>query len=390
MLKRILVNRVTRLAIKLVICCLLLLIFLLDTSFLTVFPHAVDLSNNQAGLVAQFDDGSIETRCVQFSEESISGYELLVRSEIPFVAAFSSLGAAICKIREDGCSQDNCFCQSPPDYWSYWHLDGDEWVYSVAGASSSQVVDGSVEGWRWGPGLPPGKVIPFETICAQPSETPTSGYLTNSDTPTISPSPTFNNASTPTPTVTKSPTPSSTFVWIAVSTNAPLVVVQLPTETIASASPTVTPSPVTPSPFTPTSTTTPTSKPTSTPTASFTPTSTHFTTLSQTTQVNPTDTPEIRETAIPNDTPLSLAEQKRKLENTPTPTRRQGFQKPQSTALALSPAFASTVEGEGLHSRPGYARLALLTGGMIVYFVFLLILGGLAAGLVIAWVVKRK
>jgi hypothetical protein len=48
------------------------------------------------------------------------------------------------------------------------------------------------------------------------------------------------------------------------------------------------------------------------------------------------------------------------------------------------------VEGEGLRSRPGYARLALLTGGVIVYFVFLLILGGLAAGLVIAWVVKRK
>jgi len=352
-------------------------------SLFTGNSGAANPSTHQAGLAVQFADGNVEIRCVYFDEESISGYELLLRSEIPIVAAFSSQGAAICKIGEDGCPAENCFCQSPPDYWSYWRLTGGEWIYSPVGASSSQVVDGDVEGWRWGSGLPPGEVISIETICAQPTETLTPVQPTASKTAT--------NTSTPTrihtPTLTKTPIPSATLEWIVLPTDAPLVVVQMPTETTAINLPTFTSSPAAPAT---TETPTPTFTSTSTSTSSFTPTVVPSITATQTTQMNPTNAPVFQETVTsPVTTPFPTS-QKRKLEVTPTPTRRQGLQKSQSTALALAPADSSAAQVEGEKSRPNYARFALLTGGVIGYFVFLLLFGGLAVGLMIVWMVRRK
>jgi hypothetical protein len=109
---------------------------------------------NQVGLVVQFSDGSTVTRCVSFSEPEISGYEVLVRSGLSIVAATSpGVGTAICKIEDEGCPAENCFCQCQGAtcvYWSYWHLSGDAWSYSNVGASGYQVVHGQVEGWHLG------------------------------------------------------------------------------------------------------------------------------------------------------------------------------------------------------------------------------------------------
>jgi hypothetical protein len=170
---------------------------------------------NQAGLVVQFGDGSVLSRCVSFGEPSLSGYEVLARAGLTVVAEFSGLGAAVCKVENDGCNYpaNTCFCQcegSPCVYWVYHHLVGGAWQYSGFGASTYQVEHGDVEGWAWGQGDPNGGVQPpvmtFEQICAAP--------------PTATPLPT----ATPVPTATPTPLPLPTatpeaVVWFRVDRN---------------------------------------------------------------------------------------------------------------------------------------------------------------------------
>lgn len=120
----------------------------------------------QIGLLVQFGDGTTITRCID--GDGLTGYELLQLSGLEVIASYSNAGTAICKIGSDGCPADNCFCQHPPDYWSYWHLLDGSWVYSPMGASSNSVSAGSVEGWRWGQGDPP-PVVSFDSICTTPA-----------------------------------------------------------------------------------------------------------------------------------------------------------------------------------------------------------------------------
>lgn len=153
-------------------------------------------STNRAALVIQFGDGRTETRCVPFDEQTITGYELLERSGFSFVASFETQGAAICKIEDEGCPANDCFCQSPPDYWSYWHLIEADWEYSYQGSGLYTVEDSIVDGWTWGPGEPP-PVIPFDQICTSPTST---------STPTITHTPTLELTATETPLTTATQT----------------------------------------------------------------------------------------------------------------------------------------------------------------------------------------
>jgi len=129
---------------------------------------------NRAAIIARFADGQNLVKCVQFSEASISGEELLRRTGWTIVIdADTDQGAAICKVNETGCEVDDCFCRcrggSQCEYWSYWHWIGDEWEYSDWGATDYDVTDGALEGWSWGPGNwvtgtePP--AFTFEQIC---------------------------------------------------------------------------------------------------------------------------------------------------------------------------------------------------------------------------------
>jgi hypothetical protein len=118
-------------------------------------------SMNRAGLLVQFRDGSIQTRCVAFSESRISGYELLRRSGLGIVAAD---GAAICSIDGQGCGAENCFCAFPPDYWAYW-LGGDAWQPAPIGAGSRTIADGMLDGWVWGDGSVAPPATEFAEIC---------------------------------------------------------------------------------------------------------------------------------------------------------------------------------------------------------------------------------
>src|SRR5712691_2296606 len=66
---------------------------------------------NRAGLVVQYNDGRVVTRCVTFTEPEISGYDLLRRASLPLIADTSG-GGSICKIGNTGCNfpAQQCFC----------------------------------------------------------------------------------------------------------------------------------------------------------------------------------------------------------------------------------------------------------------------------------------
>jgi hypothetical protein len=112
---------------------------------------------HRAGLVVQYGDGSVETACVRFAEDEISGLDLLDRSGIAYVAQQSSIGAAVCKIGGQGCDypSEGCFCQRDGPrslYWAYQIGAPGGWRYSNLGAANVRVHDGDVNGWAWGAG----------------------------------------------------------------------------------------------------------------------------------------------------------------------------------------------------------------------------------------------
>ncbi len=169
---------------------------------------------NQVGLVV-VDGDDVKTYCVEFSEDELSGYEVLRRAGLEINADLSSgMGAAICRIDGQGCSYpaEDCFCQCGADciFWSYWQLHGDDWEFSNKGSSNRKVRDGQVEGWVWGRGstgeggqAPPS--LEFDDICAPPppaTPTPTHTPLP----PTASPTP--EPTATPAPTATPKPAPT--------------------------------------------------------------------------------------------------------------------------------------------------------------------------------------
>jgi len=141
--------------------CLLLAMFLAG---LLTFQFAAAQANNTSGLVIDFGNGQPATYCLDISGESPAGYDLLIRTGMPVAANHTSQGAAVCKIGSVGCPVDDCFCDSPPNYWSYWHLQDNQWVYAAQGASVYQLQPGSVDAWVWGDGAPPA-VITLEQIC---------------------------------------------------------------------------------------------------------------------------------------------------------------------------------------------------------------------------------
>lgn len=194
------------------------LIFLIAT--LGVSPALADGPNRVALVVVH--DGDVVTKCVEFSEDEISGFEVLERSGLDLNYETNGMGAAICRLDGEGCTypKQKCFCEcqgSPCVYWSYWRSSGGDWEYSGMGTSNTQVSDGDMEGWVWGEGTtssaesPPD--IEYDDVCEpftptpEPTDTPPP---TNTPTPTNTPEPTDTPKPTRTPTPTGTPEPTST------------------------------------------------------------------------------------------------------------------------------------------------------------------------------------
>lgn len=162
-------NKLARTMLILALLCLLSIFAYPGTAI-----SGASQTRQRAGLVVQFSDGSYITRCISFTEDSINGLELLMRSGLHVV----TWGGAVCRIEQDGCDYPTvpCFCQCSGAqclYWSYWHWREGRWIYSQVGSADYQVHDGDLEGWAWSNGQPP-PVVPVEQICAPglPATTP--------------------------------------------------------------------------------------------------------------------------------------------------------------------------------------------------------------------------
>ena len=182
---------------------LLLLLLSVGVLALLVYYPSGASDDNRAALVVDFGNGQVATRCVGFSEETISGFDLLQRSGLPVEADFQSGGAAVCRIDGRGCPPDDCFCSCRGGgdclYWAYWHQSDGVWGYSSAGSALYQVGDGAVEGWVWGLGsvtqATPPPAIAYGDVCAAAA----------TNTPTVTPTP----SRTATPVVLPTPLPTS-------------------------------------------------------------------------------------------------------------------------------------------------------------------------------------
>jgi hypothetical protein len=198
---------------------------------------------NRVALVIRYGDGTVWTKCVEFSEPQITGLDVLSRAGLPVVYTSSGGGALVCKIGPQGCDNPgNCLCAcrgAECTYWSYWHLIDGSWQYANIGAAQYVVKPGTVEGWVWGEGsvtkAPQPPPTSFDEICYPASPTATTAptalpptatpLATPTQLPTYTPAPAHTPLSTPTSQVTPTVEPSLT--------PTPLVLTSLPTATPA-------------------------------------------------------------------------------------------------------------------------------------------------------------
>lgn len=127
----------------------------------------------RVALVVDFGNGEVVNQCLNFTEPSVTGLDVLNASGLEAVTDLQAGGAAVCGIAGVGCPATDCFCEcrggADCTYWSYWRLGDNSWEYSSAGANRAAVTDGMVEGWVWGMGTvvqaqqPP--VLAFADIC---------------------------------------------------------------------------------------------------------------------------------------------------------------------------------------------------------------------------------
>lgn len=187
--------------------------FLLAALCLVAFP-AWAQEPGRAGLVIQFDESRVETRCLDVAAEGVKGIELLQASGLDVVANLASgMGASVCSLEGQGCDfpGQHCFCQcmggADCAYWNYFYREAgaDTWTYSPLGAGLHTVLPGSVDAWVWGNGsTPPAADLTFEAICQPPTPTAVA-----TETPAASPPPT-TAAGEPSPAVTEAPAATAT------------------------------------------------------------------------------------------------------------------------------------------------------------------------------------
>ncbi|MCR4407444.1 MAG: hypothetical protein NUW24_11070 [Anaerolineae bacterium] len=184
---------------------------------------------HRAGLVVQFGDGTVVTRCITFSEGEISGEELLRRSGLTVLFDYTSgLGARVCKIESEGCEvpAEDCWCRCqgvPCQYWAYFYISSGGWRYSGLGGSNRTVHDGDIEGWVWGNGRTTPPLFSLDDICGMEA-TPRTPTVTISSVPT-GPKPGAMVTSTvvqPSPTSLASNPPAGSGVTTARTSSDPI------------------------------------------------------------------------------------------------------------------------------------------------------------------------
>jgi hypothetical protein len=190
-----------------------LLLSLIAVLFLPLPARADDPPPHRAGLVVVHEEGEVITSCVEFSEETINGVDLLERSGLDLVISpFAGMGSAVCAIDGQGCGADeDCFCQcraSPCRYWAYSTRQPDgSWVVSGLGGAARDLEDGDVDAWIWGDGSEAPPDLSIDEICP-PAEPPTPTPVETAISGETVASPT-SPAASPTPPPPPAPAESS-------------------------------------------------------------------------------------------------------------------------------------------------------------------------------------
>ena len=143
-------------------------------------PPACAASRNHAALVV--DTGaSVRRYCVGFSEDSVSGIELirLAHEQYRLSYKLGYSGQAVCMLSGVGSEEEECFEAGEP-YWGYFRGDGSGgWIYSAAGPASTSVEPGDVEGWAYGGGNASSHPRPPDTtytsVCGASAGSPGAG-----------------------------------------------------------------------------------------------------------------------------------------------------------------------------------------------------------------------
>jgi len=153
------------------------------SSLLAIFGGDYLLQSNElpdknlAAIVIDPGNGEIQTACVDFEEDSISGFELLERSGFSYNTDQDGFLNSILEISNH---------EGETNYWSYWKWDGRGWQFQNIGASNTVVAAGTIEAWHFTsweqyPSLPPEYTPDINDICgeeilAEYSQNPFLGY----------------------------------------------------------------------------------------------------------------------------------------------------------------------------------------------------------------------
>ncbi len=116
-------------------------------------PAACAATDQRAALVV--DTGAqARSYCVALGADSVSGTDLirLAHEQYGLDYRLGFGGRAVCRLAGVGVDGGDCF-GAYPDFWGYWHGDGDGgWTWAGGSAADWIVRAGGIEGWQWGPG----------------------------------------------------------------------------------------------------------------------------------------------------------------------------------------------------------------------------------------------
>ena len=220
-------------------------------AILALLPLAAR-ADGEVGVVIQ-EGGTVETYCIAFKGESITGDQLLTAAGLSFGQFGSGNTRVLCSIDDVGCSAagdfDSCFCQCKSGgasctYWAFFTQQyGRGWVYSPIAFTLARSRDGDLQGWKWGSGSPSSAPVPaaasFEQVCGHP---PRGGQAVATTTPTADPTPATTTAPTGT-TTTSGATASVTLSPTTTNQGIASPTATLDATSTATAAPTVTLSP---------------------------------------------------------------------------------------------------------------------------------------------------
>src|SRR5439155_19504902 len=212
-----------------------LAVLLAGAALAFALPAGVITGESEHRAAVIVDTGqTVKKVCVHFTEDSISGKDLLDRAGVdPVYRTYSGEGVAVCALCGKGCPPDSsCLTCGGNSYWAYHRAPSGTTTFTASsrGAGTTSVRDGDVEGWRWGTGAPP-EWESVQTVCMEMVETsaPSEGTVATEPPPstaepvgtTAAPSPPSTEAALPEPEPAPATTAPDTTAATSPSTAAP-------------------------------------------------------------------------------------------------------------------------------------------------------------------------